>query len=116
MNAMAWIAIAAIIIPNAIKAYELYLAQKKRAKAKAGKTKPALKTQTGTAHDRTVRWLIMVTIAAFAGAVLAGLWGFVIIIINPPSPRWAILFAVIYTWLVIHGSLMLRSQWRQLKH
>jgi len=72
MNAMAWIAIAAIIIPNAIKAYELYLTNKKQASPKPNENQPSAASHSGTARlerlDREIRWL---NIAGAASSILA---------------------------------------------
>jgi len=109
MNAMAWIAIAAIIIPNAIKAYELYLAHKKQAEPKPVENQPKADSQDRRARlEREIArlwWAILVT--AIIAILVSGTW-FVWNLISPyPYHRLLIIFTALHTFSIYKNTRIL---------
>jgi len=111
MNVMAWIAIAAIIIPNAIKAYELYLAHKKQAAPKPVDDQPKADSQDRKARlEREIArlwWAGVVT--SIIGILVSGTWFVWNLIIPYPHRRLLIFFAALHAFSIYNNIRVLRT-------
>ena len=111
MNAMAWIAIAAIIVPNAMKAYELYLTHKKQATPKPTENQPSAASHNGIKRsDRLLRWLPIAGRISCVLAILSSLYWIVHNFIHAPdSPRIFMAFNVYFMIMIYVTARLLKS-------
>ena len=98
MNAMAWIAIAAIIIPNAIKGCELYLIHKEQASPNDTENLRVTESQVGKIEKKLRRVRKIGTVAS-VGFILLGLTDLALNMANTSriNPRSLMVTAIVQT-------------------
>lgn len=114
MNAMNWIAIAAVIVPYAIKAYEQHLTRKKQAVPKRIENQPNATSHGGMTRlerlRRRIRWLDIAGAVTCVFGILNSIFYLIYKLISDVSstPRLSMAVSTFHVLVIAVNEMLLR--------